>query len=236
MGFFDEQLTKELEAQEPTVEETPEPVIEKYKIGEEEITADEYKQMKEAYALKQELEGKWNTSIDKVYPDYTKKTQQLKEAQEELDRIKSQVPPIPQDEEQAIKEAREAAKRLGILTTEDTDYLNKVIEERIAESQRVQAFADKAMGLEKQIDGTDGRPRFDAEKVITFMRDSGIADLETAYEVLNKDDLAKWRSEQISRARSTGIPTSQPSGFKVPEDVRVTRDNLEEMMREALNE
>lgn len=244
MSFFnkgDEEPQEEAqEVEQEEEQEVQEP--EKIKLGEEEYSQDELQTLVKLGKIGKEAEEKFNTSLDKVWPDYSRKSNQLKEYETELTelrKLKEQQAELPQDEQQAIEEARKAAKKLGIVLEDDLknqvvtkeDFRQFYIQERAAE--RLLEEADK---LEKEINGKDGRPKFNKLEVLEFMKETGHKNLMDAYEAKYKQETDEWRANQILKAKGRGIMTQEGMGEdKKPSDVKITSQNLDEMMREALS-
>lgn len=243
MSFFnkgDEESQEEAQEVEQEEQEVQEP--EKIKLGEEEYSQDELQTLVKLGKIGKEAEEKFNTSLDKVWPDYSRKSNQLKEYETELTelrKLKEQQAELPQDEQQAIEEARKAAKKLGIVLEDDLknqvvtkeDFRQFYIQERAAE--RLLEEADK---LEKEINGKDGRPKFNKLEVLEFMKETGHKNLMDAYEAKYKQETDEWRANQILKAKGRGIMTQEGMGEdKKPSDVKITSQNLDEMMREALS-
>ena len=231
------------EAQEEVQEQEEEVVeeVEKIKLGEEEYSQDELQTLVKLGKIGKEAEEKFNTSLDKVWPDYSRKSNQLKEYETELTelrKLKEQQAELPQDEQQAIEEARKAAKKLGIVLEDDLknqvvtkeDFRQFYIQERAAE--RLLEEADK---LESEINGKDGRPKFNKMEILEYMKDTGHKNLMDAYEAKYKSETDEWRANQILKAKGRGIMTQEGMGEnKNPNDVKITSQNLDEMMKEAL--
>jgi hypothetical protein len=243
MSFFNKGDEAQEEAQEVEQEEEQEvQEPEKIKLGEEEYSQDELQTLVKLGKIGKEAEEKFNTSLDKVWPDYSRKSNQLKEYETELTelrKLKEQQAELPQDEQQAIEEARKAAKKLGIVLEDDLknqvvtkeDFRQFYIQERAAE--RLLEEADK---LEKEINGKDGRPKFNKLEVLEFMKETGHKNLMDAYEAKYKQETDEWRANQILKAKGRGIMTQEGMGEdKKPSDVKITSQNLDEMMREALS-
>ena len=84
--------------EEPKTEEA-ETEPEKIKLGEKEYTQDELSKLVGLGETANELETKWNTKIDRLYPEYTKATQERKELEDKLKDLETkQVEAKPQEE------------------------------------------------------------------------------------------------------------------------------------------
>ncbi len=190
-----------------------------------------------------EIEKNLNTSLDKVYPEYTKATQKVSQYEKELSETRSKLEEfekkqkeveVPQDRKQALAAARE----LGLA---DTDYLTEQgyvkksdLDSYFAEKQTQQQAVDnvlkQAKVLEDKIDGSDGRVPFDQKAVLAYANAYNIADLEDAYKEMNGKANKAWEDRQIQAASKPGLTTLRPGGTKTPEPVKVTDDNFKQIL------
>jgi hypothetical protein len=191
-----------------------------------------------------ELEGKLNTSLDKVYPEYTRATQRNKELEDELkardvklaEFEQKNKPQIPED----LKSVREAARKAGLVDEDllaEREYVKKSdLDEFFNQKQTQQKLVDniltKSSSLEKEIDGSDGRVPYDSDAVLAYASAYNIEDLEEAYEKMNNKGNAKWKEAQLSRVEKPGLTTLRGGGKKEPEPVKVTDDNFKQLWDE----
>ena len=186
-----------------------------------------------------ELEGKLNTSLDKVYPEYTRASQenktlkeQLAERDAKLAEFEKKTPEIPADQ-QAV---REAARKAGLVDDEylkEKGYMTKEeMDEYYASKQNQQKLVDnilsKAGDLEKTIDGSDGRVPFDSDAVLAYASAYNIDDLEEAYDKMNTKGNAKWKEAQLLAQEKPGLTTLRGGGKKEPEKAKITDDNFKQ--------
>jgi len=61
-----------------------EEVVQNYKFGEEEYTQEQLEELVNFGKLAKEAEEKYDTKIDRVYPEFTKKSQKLKEYEQRI--------------------------------------------------------------------------------------------------------------------------------------------------------
>ncbi len=188
-----------------------------------------------------ETESRLNTSLDKVYPEYTRATQRNKEletelqesrkAREELEaKYKTPTPPANPDRDAIIKNARE----VGIADREwikEEGYMTKAeVEEFLGQKQSQQALVDNILKnadkLEKEIDGTDGRVPFNQKAVLAYASAYNIDKLEDAYDEMNERANAKWKEAQIAKEERPGLTTLKGKGVKAPEPTKITDDNF----------
>lgn len=240
-NFFDNQQNENQPEAEPT-ETEPTEIVEKVKVGEAEYSQEELNRLVGLGKLAQEADTKYNTKIDKVWPEFTKKSQRLTELEKEVETLRaSQAPKLPENEEQAIKEAKEAARKLGIVTSDDFDeYLDKKFTQRYQTERQAERLLDEGMKFEKDIDGSDGRPKFVLTDVLEYMRDNmgGQGNLETAYKLMHETQLDTWREQQLNKSKRQGMTTATiPGGsIKEPSSVKVTNDNLDQLVAEMFNQ
>ena len=219
------------EVQEQEVVETPqEQEITRIKVGEQEYTQDELNELVGLGSRAREV-GSAHGGFDKFVSEYGRKSERIGELKKQLD---EKAKPVEGDPEDQIEQAKLAAKRLGIVLKEDLEsysenyYTNRRAGEKLLES---------CSSLESEIDGTDGRPKFETQKVLDFMNiNAGYTDPKRAYEAMNLDVISDWKAERINKSRSKGITTiTNTSGQKMPSEVKVTKDNLQSLISEAMS-
>ena len=198
-----------------------------------------------------ETESSLNTSLDKVVPEYTKATQDRSRLEKEIaDRDAKIAEFTRQQEEKAAKantpEDAEAiranARKYGLLdeeTVKERGYLTKnEVEEMLSQREVNQRLVDtvnkEADQLTKEIDGTDGRPKFNSKAVLAYAGTYNFKTLREAYEDMNSDQLAPWKERQLAEARKPGLTTLKASGVKTPEKTKITGDNFKDALNEAL--
>lgn len=194
-----------------------------------------------------ELEKQWNTSVDKVWPEYGKLTETVKTTAAERDALQQKIAQYEAKENagtdtpQDRRAAQEAARQLGIPLNEDLEktYIKKEDLEKYLETRDQQAEARneilaKAGDLEKEIDGSDGRPSFNKKAVLAYAGAYKSPTLEAAYEEMHKAQLDKWKSEQVNSQKSKGLKTLGAGGAKEAREIKVTDDNVDALLTESL--
>jgi len=195
-----------------------------------------------------ELETKYNTSFDKVWPEYGKSQETLKQKETELQQARAEIAEFQSKQNRGtetptdVKEAQEAARKLGIVLDEDIekrgyikkDDLDSYLNERETRNNAIKQVLDRADGLEKEIDGADGRPAFNKKVVLAYASAYNIPDLKAAYEDMNKSQLDTWKSQQVDSKRNPGLKTLSGGGKKEAERTPVTDDNVKDRLSEAL--
>lgn len=200
----------------------------------------------------QEIETKLNTSLDKVYPEYTKSQQRAKELEAELADHTTRLK-VYQDREEAVKrtaetpqnvqDARKAARELGLA---DEDYLKEkgymtrdevkeYLTQDKAQQKLVENVLNQAGKLERDIDGSDGRVPFDQKSVLAYASAYNIADLKDAYDQMFERANKPWREAQLAKEERRGLDTLKPGGQKTPPVPKYTNDNIGDAIGEWLN-
>jgi len=193
-----------------------------------------------------ELEDKWNTKIDKLYSGFTQKSQAVKEYETEIGELKGKLeeqtkPEVPQDEAESIRQAKEAARKIGIVLEDDLDTLGYVKKDDYVTLYQQQRAGEKiletAQSLSKEIDGTDGRPAFEIEEMLEYMKENNIGDPNLAYRIKNEEALDAWKESKYAEAKKPGLNTLEKStaGGREPAKVKATKDNLSKLVSQALD-
>lgn len=195
-----------------------------------------------------DLEKQWDTPVDKVWPEYGKTRESLRAVESERDAARKELEDFRTKQNAGvetstdIKEAQDAARKLGLSLNEDIEKQGYVKKEDLYKefqtySQQQAAVNDiltKADNLEKEIDGTDGRPAFNKKVVLAYANAYNIPDLQAAYEDMNKPQLDAWKTKQVTDKRNPGLKTLDAGGQKDVKKVEINKDNLSEHMKEAL--
>ena len=226
---------------EETVEEST-----NFKFGEEGYTREQLEELVGFGKLAKEAETRYNTKIDRVYPEFTKKSQQVKEYEEKMSEYEEKIKGYesrfnqPTNEGDEIRQAKEAAKKLGLLTREDIEELGLVTKDKFGtqynEIRKAERLLDDMTKYSNETNGSDGRPKFDIDSMLSYMQDTGIQDFKAAYKVRYDDELSEWKDKQLSKAKRPGLYTEESStyGDKMPREEKVTRDTLHDSIRQAL--
>ena len=222
------------------VEEKPEEIVEKeetpekIKVGEEEYTQEELDRLVKLGKIGVEAEDKYDTKIDRIWPDYTTKSQELKELKEQKTKREEEEGRAKLAEgkelspEEQRKIAREEAGKLGLIT--DTDFDKRYAMMRAGERLMEDAEDVALDGMEKYGIKTTGR------EVVEYMAETGIRNPDDAFQLKFKDPIRKWEESELGKKKGEGLVTEQSStaGAKVPKEQIVTRDNLGEHVAEVL--
>lgn len=238
--FFKQDLDKALN---PPVDTTP--VVPSIKLGDKEYTQEELQEAVGARQMVRDLEEKWDTKIDKVYPKFTQTSTRLKEVEDELNTYKqrdTQKVALQDGDvsDEAKRDARSAAKKLGILTKDDLaelGYVSKAdFKNFYAEQRESERLLENMNGMAKEIDGKDGRPPFKTTEILEYMAENRLTNPEVAYRLLHEDKLYAWKEIHIAEAKKPGLVTDTSSsiGSKAPETVKITKANRDDLLTAAL--
>jgi len=215
-------------------EQKAEEALDKIKIGEAEYDPKELESFIEKGKKVDEFAKKYNTDPDKAWSAYGKTTQENKQLREELEtlrqssQVKQQVQTTDLTDEQ-IQQAREQARKIGIMTQGDMD--NWYQSRRSAEK-----LLEQCSGFESEINGEDGRPKFSSEDILKHMEETGIKNPLKAYKDKYESELDAWKQGELNKERGSNLPTLSTQGVKQPTRVVVTKDNIGQLISEQLSQ
>jgi len=229
-GFFSEEQTEQQNNTEN---------LDKIKLGEKEYTQEELQEMVGIAEQTREVEKTYNTKMDKVYPAFTKISQEKAKLEERIREMEEKAK-IPSDlNEDQVKQAREAARKIGIVTKDDfANFMQEHFRTAYQQERQAERLLDECKSLEKEMDGSNGQPKFKTEEVLQWMADNGGKSPRQAYKMIYEKQLDDYKQKVLSEAKRPGMvtETAAMAGGKQPERVKVTRDNIEDLMREALGQ
>lgn len=225
-----------------------------------EYNTDEALNLIETGKATKEAEQKYNTTFDKVWPEYGKSQTHLKELETELAEARKQLEATKQQPSDGnssnhassqglTDEQKQQARNLGVVFAEDLEkngYLTQdkfqelfqeTLKKQKAEEEAVQQVYKQADKLEQEINGSDGRPRFRRDHVMAYAAGYGIGSLEEAYEKMYAEELAHWKEDQIEAQKRPSLKTlRQSGGNKQPQKIAINRNNLNDLIHEAINQ
>ena len=219
--FFDKEEVQE-EVQEPA----------KFKIGEDEYTQEQLEHLVGLGKIGEEAEEKFKTKIDKVWPDYTRKSQELVEANKKLQEYETKLKSQPQTQPtQLTPELRAQA----IAQLDDLLRESKVLEERTRMTTREELAANALISDVNTVISSaeaDGKPTTTVDRILQHMQETGIKNPEKAYKDLFEDELDKWKESRLSTLKPSGMATTDKSvaGAKYPTQPRPPK-NREELLK-----
>jgi hypothetical protein len=223
---FSEDKDEGIKLPEGIMEEEDKSVSDVIKIGDEEYKQDELQRLVGLGKLGLEAEEKYKTKIDNVWPEFTKKSQKLKELERENEQLR-------QAQQQATQPQN---TNQGTDDQEVWNNLNKYINDAVSTRLSAHRLVEDCKDLEGKIDGSDGRPKFESQEVLSFMEQEGIKNPERAYKEMHAEAIEFWEREQLSKARPEPLVTEQGStrGNDIPQDVKITDKNFDAVLKEAL--
>lgn len=153
--------------------------------------------------------------------DYRLKYQEAQEklAKYEAERLEKEqqanLSPEQQLQEEQAKKAREALKKLGVITQEDLEQIQK-------QEAAKNMFVSEMNRLESTYDGKDGMPKFEPQKVAEFMdsqmqKGNHISDPETAYRLMHFDAIVDAKAKA---QKSSAYSEKQAGGVQEVDDKR----------------
>lgn len=229
-NFFSDDDVEEPEMESAAEAQEEQPST--FKVGEEEYSQEDLESLVGLGKMAREAEEKYNTPMDRVYPEYTKSRQELKELKSQ---IETQVQTGDMSPDQA-REALKAAEGIGLVTKDNIgNLIGDHVRQIYAEQRAADNLLDNTDKLASEIDGSDGRPKFDQKAILEYMRDTGITDPTKAYKIKYEREIDTWKEQQLKGSGSR-VQTldSSTAGSKSPAPVAITNDNIDELMREAL--
>jgi hypothetical protein len=260
-----EEITKELgletssskddKAAEKKAEAKP---ADKVTIGGVEYDANEVTKLVEKGKLTESIEKEQNLDIKELLPDYTRKSQLLKnqdklraylteqfgESSPEV-KIKEDATKVEITDE--VKAEIEKARKIGFLTKEDVDAIvSKAVEAATKQSKAEIRLEDKLTELENKYTGTAESPlpniKFDKNKVLEYIIENfqgakKVPDPEDIFKLMNLTEIAKTGGEKVVTTTKPPITEKAGStGARVPEGREVPKLGDEAALRKYLEE
>lgn len=196
----------------------------------------------------QELEKQWDTPVDKVWPEYGKSREEVKSISAERDAARAEIEAFKAKQTAGVEQpadiraAQDAARKLGIILKEDLDQSGFIRKEDLpslftqhdVEQAAINKILSEGSSLEKEIDGSDGRPAFNRKVVLAYANAYNIPDLKNAYEDMNQAQLDKWKSAQVESQKAKSLKTLGAGGLKPVKESKVTDDNVKDLLHEQL--
>jgi len=132
-----------------------------------------------------------------------------------------------QSADPVVQKADQRLKDMGYVKAEDVqNFVNQTIEQREVKQQ----YLTEVQRLEKEYDGSDGLPKFEADKVAKYMDENGFLrdasgniDVETTFKAMNVDAFADG---QAKRSKSTAF-SEKPGAPMQTADVDNRKGDLE---------
>lgn len=208
------------------------------KVGEKEYSQEDLNKLVGLGEKAAEIE-KHHGAIDKFVAESGRRA-------DEIGKYKKQI----QEFEEKVKEAQTKDKQVSAedLSPEQVDLAKKQLYNllggepitqdnfaRLYVSMREgEKLIDECDNLSKEINGEDGRPKFERDDIIRYMSEVGIKKPLLAYKDKFEKELKEWETAQLANKKKNQAETLKPGGDKQPSEVRPTKENLGSMINEAL--
>lgn len=235
--FLEEKDVEEKVEEEVEGEAEKEKAAEKIKVGDDEFTQDELKELVGLGKIGKEAEEKFDTKLDKVWPEFTKSRQELKELREaatQREEAETRTKLAEGKEltpEQQKRVAQEEARKLDIMLTSDFD---KMYAQRRAGERMTEATEDAVIGA-----GEKYGIKTTVKDVLEHMAKPESPKVpEKAIKDMFELQIDKWKETELGKKKGAGLVTEETSaaGGKEPDPVKFTRENVLQATREALGQ
>lgn len=255
-------LEEELETSSEDADKVAEPTGEakpptKVKVGDNEFDPDELAKLVAKGKLAADIEREQNIDIKELYPDYTRKSQLLKNPEKLKNYLSSQVDEtftqhgkgdpndggeIPDEVKTEIAKAR----KLGFLTQEDVD---RIVEKAVnASTVRTKAeikLENRLTELEEKYNGGEKAPikiKFDREAILNHLIENyrgakQVPDPEDVFKLMHLDDFQKQTAKPTPVVANPPVTEKAGStGNRVPKGREVPSFSDEGTLRKYLEE
>jgi hypothetical protein len=161
------------------------------------------------------------------YERFSEVNNKAKELEDKIRQLESRFDKPEVDVDPKQEQIRESLKQIAPVLKE----LGFVSRDELAQQEEDKQVQAELSALEKQYDGSDGRPKFVREDVVKYAIENKIGSVEAAYKLLHEKNLIDW---QIARAtqKSKGVKTESSDGSGSSE-VGTTNDDLKEAIKEG---
>lgn len=230
---LDGALETEEQEQPAEIQEEQQSEVQKIKVGDAEYEPEELQRIVELGKLGREAEEKYNTKIDRVWPDFNKVRQENERLQKQIDLItekaSTSTSEVVDPNLQALKEAQEAARKVGLVLGDD---LQNLIKQELQKDRQEAELMGELNKYEKEIDGKDGiRPKFNKIEVLQHMQETGMRSPIKAYRDMYEDQWLSWQMKQKEQVKKSGFTTlDKSSGDKKPQEVKVDKGNIRQLL------
>ena len=224
--------TEDNKVEDPVVEDT------KIIVGDREFSQDELSQLVGLGEQARELETKWNTKVDRLMPEFTKATQEKKTLEERIKELEAQ--PVKTEPQQGdltpeqVEQARTQLEKITggkIVTQENFD---KAVQQVVVQQLAAKDLLEDVKSVVVEAD-TEGTPKTTPEDLLRHMEETGIRNPKKAYKDMFETELDKIKEQKLGSIKPSAIQTvTGGAGAKTPEPVRVTKENLGQLLRDQL--
>lgn len=232
--FFNK-VDEALQGKEPeaVVPEVTEPV--KVKVGEEEYTQEELERYVGLGKIGAEAEEKYKTPINRVWPEFTKKSQQLSEYETKIKELESKTVAPAVNQPLTPEQRAEAVRQLDDLLKDSTVLKDTSRNTTREELQAKDLLNDVALTISNAEEA--GLPKSSVADVLDYMQTTGIRNPDVAYRAMFQDEIIRSEAEKIASLKKTPMVTTTQTtaGGKTPAEVKITKENLARLVEEELS-
>jgi len=140
-------------------------------------------------------------TAEQVYEEYQKLLPEFTKRSQELSELKKKTEASVEDE--TARQVREELKKHGVVFKDELEQEKNQLVQSIR--QEIE-YEQRLKELEKEIDGSDGRPPFRREEVLAHMSKVPIYEPLKAYEDLHRAKIDEWKIQQFL-AKKQGLST-----------------------------
>lgn len=208
------------------------------KLGEKEYSEDELNRLVGLGQIASEAEEKYKTKIDRVWPEFTKATQRESDYKRQIEELQAKVNQ-PQPTTQVSGELTAEQKAEVIRQLDALGVGPKAVEERQRQIVREELAAKDLISdvdylLTEAKD--NGNPQTTREELLQHMAETGIKNPAKAYKDMFEAELDAIKEKKLAEIKPNGMVTTTGSkaGSKLPSEVKTTKDNLKQLLAEAI--
>lgn len=154
-----------------------------------------------AVEAKAETAATEEAKTDEV-PEVNRWAERARKAEKELAALKATETRVPADPNQ--EQIKAQLKALGFTTREEMDR-------ELAQREQDARIDRELTQLESKFSGSDGRPKFDRNKVLDYAIQNGIANPEIAYKAMHEKEIMDWAVKQAV-TKTQGVKTEGSDG------------------------
>uniref|UniRef100_A0A7V3N5P3 Uncharacterized protein n=1 Tax=candidate division CPR3 bacterium TaxID=2268181 RepID=A0A7V3N5P3_UNCC3 len=170
-------------------------VEELFKTPQSEETKGEEKTVSESSSAQEKLytlpDGR-KVTAEQVYEEYQKLLPEFTRRSQELSELKKKTEIVEEDD--TARQVREELKKHGVVFKDEFEQEKNRLVENL---RRELEYEQRLKELEKEINGSDGRPPFKKDEVLAHMSKVPIYDPLKAYEDLHRTKLDEWKIQQF---------------------------------------
>ena len=224
---------------ETKVEETPTPEDIKVVVGEREFSQDELSQLVGLGEKYQEIETKLDTKLDNLMSAYTKTTQEKKSLEERLKELETKPqatePQVEGLTPEQVEQARaQLEKIVGGKIVTDAQF-ERAVQQTVTQQLQARELLEDVKSVVGEAE-TDGTPKTTPEDLLRHMEETGIRNPKKAYKDMFEAELDKIKEQKLGSIKPSALQTitGTTAGSKQPEPVKITKENLGQLLREQL--